>query len=199
MTDSLKGLTDVELHQRFVDGDEAVLGEFFERYHRRVYSLCFKILKNSHDAEDVTQEVFINLHRKLPLFKRKSLFTTWLHRFTVNQALMFLRSKKRFRLIDEQIDEIEHEMVQNGHIYFISPLDKILLESSVKDLAPGYKKVFILHDIQGFEHEEIGKLLGISSGTSKSQLHKARVSLRNIINKRNHLFWPTVKPAATLP
>lgn len=177
--------SDYDLAQASSQGDMAAFETLYERHHRRVYSLCLRMVANSTEAEDLAQEVFIQLFRKLGSFRGESAFTTWLHRLTVNHVLMHFRKKgvKLEKTTEEgEIGEIQ-DLIQGvgERPRFV---DRIALDKAIAELPPGYRTVFVLHDVEGFEHEEIGNMLGVSTGTSKSQLHKARMRLREFLNKK---------------
>jgi RNA polymerase sigma-70 factor (ECF subfamily) len=140
---------------------------------------------NMAEAEDLTQEVFIQLHRKIGSFRGEAAFTTWLHRLTVNQVLMHFRK----RSVRSELTTEDGEMPDSIDPETINPeampiVDRIGLENAIAQLPNGYRTVFVLHDVEGYEHEEIAKLLGCSAGTSKSQLHKARLKLRRLLMQR---------------
>jgi len=165
-------------------GDMGAFEQLFERHNRRVYSLCLRMTQNTAEAEDLAQEAFIQLFRKIGSFRGESAFTTWLHRLTVNQVLMHFRKKsvKLERTTEE--GETPVQIVRGTEDPNKMPvLDRISLDSALKQLPPGYRSVFVLHDIEGHDHEEIAKILGVAVGTSKSQLHKARMKLRNLLQK----------------
>lgn len=181
----VKSMTDYELTQKSAKGDMVAFEEVYNRHHRRVYAICLRMLKNSNEAEDLTQDVFIQLHRKIGSFRGDSAFTTWLHRLTVNQVLMHFR--KRTVKMEKTTDEGEtpEQIVKGSEVPNRMPVvDKIALENAIKELPNGYRNVFILHDIEGFEHEEVARILGCSVGTSKSQLHKARLKLRKLLQRK---------------
>jgi RNA polymerase sigma-70 factor (ECF subfamily) len=177
--------TDYELAQRSAAGDMAAFEELYRRHFRRVYALCLRMTGNPDEAEDLTQEVFIQLQKKVGSFRGDSAFTTWLHRMTVNQVLMhFRRRKSRPEFITEDA-ETPIQIVQGTENHNRMPVvDKIILEDAISKLSPGYRSVFVLHDIEGYEHGEVAEMLGISEGTSKSQLHKARLKLRQLIREQ---------------
>lgn len=178
-------LSDYELTQASSKGDMIAFEEVYNRHHRRVYAICLRMLKNTNEAEDLTQDVFIQLHRKIGSFRGDSAFTTWLHRLTVNQVLMHFR--KRTVKFEKTTDEGEtpEQIVRGSERPSKMPVvDKIALENAIKQLPAGYKSVFILHDVEGFEHEEVARILGCSVGTSKSQLHKARLKLRKLLKRK---------------
>ena len=164
------------------DADQEQLHELYQTYYRRVYSLCLRMTKDISDAEDLTQEVFVQLFRTVGSFRGDSAFTTWLHRLTVNHVLMHLRKHKR-RLQSEQLTE-NGEMPAQGAFgsKATNIVDCILLSEVIAKLPDGYREAFVLHDIEGFEHQEIAAMNGRAEGTSKSQLHKARRALRALIS-----------------
>jgi RNA polymerase sigma-70 factor, ECF subfamily len=159
--------------------------ELYRKHYRRVYSICLRMTGNVAEAEDLTQEVFIQLHRKLGSFRGESAFTTWLHRLTVNQVLMHFRKrsvKSELTTDDGEIpDSIDPDTLNPEAMPIV---DRISIETAIAQLPPGYRTAFILHDVEGYEHEEIARILGCSPGTSKSQLHKARLKLRRLIQQR---------------
>jgi RNA polymerase sigma-70 factor, ECF subfamily len=176
---------DVELCRMASAGNIAAFELIYERYHRRTFSLCIRMLGSQTEAEDLTQEVFIQLFRKIGSFRGDSAFSTWLHRLTVNQVLMHFRrrSVKSERTSDD--GEMPVQMVQGtSNPRKMQVIDRIALKNAIAELPYGYRNVFILHDVEGFEHEEVARLMGISVGTSKSQLHKARLKLRGLLVKK---------------
>jgi RNA polymerase sigma-70 factor (ECF subfamily) len=166
-------------------GDMGAFEQLYLRHNRRVYSLCLRMTQNVAEAEDLAQEAFIQLFRKIGSFRGDSAFTTWLHRLTVNQVLMHFR--KRSVKLERTTEEGETpvQIVRGTEDPNRMPvLDRISLDNALKQLPPGYRSVFVLHDIEGHEHEEIAKILGVAVGTSKSQLHKARMKLRRLLKKK---------------
>jgi RNA polymerase sigma-70 factor (ECF subfamily) len=176
---------DYELTKKAAEGDMKAFEELYQRHNRRVYSLCLRMTGNVVEAEDLAQEVFIQLFRKVGSFRGESAFTTWLHRLTVNQVLMHFR-KRGVRL--EQTTEggeVPVQIVKGTENPNAMPVvDRIALDKAIVQLPPGYRTVFTLHDIEGHEHEEIARMLGCSVGTSKSQLHKARMKLRGLLRQQ---------------
>jgi RNA polymerase sigma-70 factor (ECF subfamily) len=156
--------------------------DLYRKHYRRVYSLCLRMTGNATEAEDLTQEVFMQLHRKLSSFRGEAAFTTWLHRLTVNQVLMHFRK----RSVRSELTTEDGEMVDSADTTrSLLIVDRIALEDAIAQLPQGYRTIFILHDVEGYEHEEIAKMLGVSAGTSKSQLHKARMKLRRLLQQRS--------------
>jgi RNA polymerase sigma-70 factor (ECF subfamily) len=185
MLDNLEDATDFELAQSASKGDIFSFEEIYNRHHRRVYAICLRMLQNTAEAEDLTQDVFIQLYRKIGSFRGDSAFTTWLHRLTVNQVLMHFRKRNvKFEKTTEE-GETPVQIVGGTENPEKMPIvDKIALENAIEQLPEGYKNVFVLHDIEGYEHEEVARILGCSVGTSKSQLHKARLKLRKLLQKK---------------
>lgn len=179
--------SDLKLAQSATGGNMAAFEELYNRHHRRVYSLCLRMLQNTAEAEDLTQEVFIQLYRKIGSFRGDSAFTTWLHRLTVNQVLMHFRKRTvKFEKTTEE-GETPVQIVAGTENQAKMPIvDKIALENAIAQLPTGYKNVFVLHDVEGYEHEEVAKILGCSVGTSKSQLHKARLKMRKLLQKKSN-------------
>src|ERR1700720_594072 len=184
-------LSEAEAIRRARDGDRSVF-EFLYRLHsRRVYAVCMRMVGNSAEAEDLTQETFLLLLRKIHTFRGESAFSTWLHRLAVNIVLMRLRKKS------PPIDSIEAALDPEDETASPHPASKIgapdlLLEGSINrinlerciaQLPVGYRTIFVLHDVQGYEHHEIAGILGRSVGVSKSQLHKARTRLRELLHE----------------
>ncbi len=181
----VSSMSDYELTQASAKGDMVAFEEVYNRHHRRVYAICLRMLKNTNEAEDLTQDVFIQLHRKIGSFRGDSAFTTWLHRLTVNQVLMHFRKRTvKFEKTTEEGETPEQIVIGSEKPGKMPVVDKIALENAIKQLPAGYKSVFVLHDIEGFEHEEVARILGCSVGTSKSQLHKARLKLRKLLKRK---------------
>jgi len=177
--------TDYELAQSASTGDISAFELLYERHNRRVYSLCLRMTQNASEAEDLAQEVFIQLFRKIGSFRGESAFTTWLHRMTVNQVLMHFRKRGVKMEQTTEDGETPVQVVRGTENPMQMPVvDRIALDKAVGQLPPGYRTVFILHDVEGHEHEEIARMLGCSVGTSKSQLHKARMKLRGLLRRQ---------------
>lgn len=178
-------LTGTDINSALTGEQMSGFDELYRKHYRRVYSICLRMTGNVAEAEDLTQEVFIQLHRKLGSFRGESAFTTWLHRLTVNQVLMHFRK----RSVKSELTTDDGEMPDSIDPDTINPeampiVDRISIETAIAQLPPGYRTCFILHDVEGYEHEEIARILGCSPGTSKSQLHKARLKLRRLIQQR---------------
>jgi RNA polymerase sigma-70 factor (ECF subfamily) len=177
--------SDIELCKMASEGSLAAFEVIYQRYHRRTYSLTLRMTGSQTEAEDLTQEVFIQLFRKIGSFRGDSAFSTWLHRMTVNQVLMHFR-KRSFKneKTTEEGEVPEQTVTGSANPNKMAVVDRIALKNAIGELPRGYKNVFVLHDVEGFEHEEVARMLGISVGTSKSQLHKARLKLRGLLIKQ---------------
>ena len=176
---------DFALCQMAATGNIAAFELIYERYHRRTYSLTLRMTNNQTEAEDLTQEVFIQLFRKVGSFRGDSAFSTWLHRLTVNQVLMYFRRRSvKNEKVSEDGEIPEQTVHGSANPRKMQVIDRIALKNAIAELPNGYRNVFVLHDIEGYEHEEVARLLRISVGTSKSQLHKARLKLRGLLIKQ---------------
>ena len=177
--------SDLELARASAAGDTAAFERIYQQHNRRVFSLCLRMLGNATEAEDLTQDVFVQLFRKIGSFRGDSAFTTWLHRMTVNQVLMHFRKRGvRYESTTDDGELPTLVAVGTDRPSHMPIIDNIALERAIAELPPGYRTVFILHDVEGYEHEEIARQLGCTVGTSKSQLHKARLRIRTLLDKK---------------
>jgi RNA polymerase sigma-70 factor, ECF subfamily len=189
LTDARKSqaqkLSEVELIERAKQGDAEAFEALYHLHKRRVYSLCLRMTANTAAAEDLTQEAFLQLFRKIGTFRGESAFSTWLHRMAVNVVLMQLRKKGLPVVPLEDTIETEEEAPKKElgapDPGLAGSIDRLQLQRAVDDLPPGYKSIFVLHDVEGYEHNEIAEIVGCSVGNSKSQLHKARLKLRDLL------------------
>lgn len=171
---------------RAQQGDGAAFESLYKAHCKHVYCLCLRMLKNAAEAEDLTQQVFLQLFRKIGTFRGDSAFSTWLHRISVNAVLMHLRRKPQ---ADSQIESLDDTRAggvdsdQLSGVGTVAPrvIDSLNLKRAIRRLPDGYKRFFLMHDVMGYRHAEIAALLGCSTGCSKSQLHKARKSLRRLL------------------
>jgi RNA polymerase sigma-70 factor (ECF subfamily) len=176
--------SDYKLARAVANGNVNALGELYQRHYRQVYALCLSMMRNPTDAEDLTQDVFVHLVRKIGSYRGESRFSTWLHRLTVNLVLMHLRRPMRREQAtgdDENVQPIAPRLRERAPVQIV---DRIALQLAVGQLPRGCRAVFVLFAIAGYKHDEIAKLLGCSAGTSKSQLHRARVKLKRILRPR---------------
>jgi RNA polymerase sigma-70 factor (ECF subfamily) len=180
-------MPDAEVISKAQEGDGRCFEMLYARHKRRVFSLCLRMTGNYADAEDFTQEAFVQLYRKIKSFRGESAFSTWLHRLSVNIVLMHLRKKNLSEVSLQEL--LEPQQGEEGPKRELGMTDKVLrgsvervtLEQAIGELPPGYRIIFVLHDIEGYEHNEIAELLCCSIGNSKSQLHKARMKLRTLL------------------
>lgn len=173
---------DAVLARKSGRGDMQAFEELFRRHYRRVSALCLRMCGRVPEAEDLTQDVFIQLHRKIGSFRAKSAFTTWLHRLTVNIVLMHFRKRSvRYEKTTDEGEMPEQVVLGTDNPARMAVQNRIDIDHAIKQLPRGYSSVFVLYDIEGYEHEEIAKILKVAVGTSKSQLHKARLKLRQIL------------------
>jgi RNA polymerase sigma-70 factor (ECF subfamily) len=185
LTDQKQRNTEAEAIERAKLGDEAAFETLYGLHKRRVYSLCLRMVSNPTQAEDLAQEAFLQLFRKISTFRGESAFSTWLHRMTVNVVLMQLRKKGLPSVSLEETlesnDEAPRKEFGADDLRLLGSVERLQLKRAINRLPPGYKTVFVLHDVEGFEHNEIARMVGCSVGNSKSQLHKARLKLRDYL------------------
>jgi RNA polymerase sigma-70 factor, ECF subfamily len=178
-------LSEAEAIERAKQGDAEAFQALYNLHKRRVYSLCLRMTTNTAEAEDLTQEAFLQLFRKVGTFRGESAFSTWLHRMAVNVVLMHLRKKGLQVVPLEETTENEEESPKKDFgapdLALAGSIDRIRLQKAIESLPPGYRTIFVLHDVEGYEHNEIAALVGCSIGNSKSQLHKARMKLRELL------------------
>ena len=178
--------TEADLIERAKVGDAQAFQALYDKHKRRVYSLCLRMTSNTAEAEDLTQEAFLQLYRKIGTFRGESAFSTWLHRLSVNVVLMHLRKKSLPVVSLEETtqggdDDTPKKDFGAEDIALAGSIDRLRLQKAVQDLPPGYRTIFVLHDVEGYEHNEIAAIVGCSIGNSKSQLHKARMKLRDML------------------
>ncbi len=179
-------LTEAEAIRQAKDGDATAFEYLYKAYCRRVYSVCLRMMKNPAEAEDLTQQAFLQVFRKIGTFRGESGFSTWLHRVTVNVVLMRLRRKKPIEVLFEDLDRTGSDgegpsEYGSSDTSMIGAIERINLIRAIRKLPSGYKRLFLLYDVLGYEHKEIARLLRCSTGCSKSQLHKARKRLRQLL------------------
>jgi RNA polymerase sigma-70 factor (ECF subfamily) len=183
---SPNSLDESDILARAQAGDHQAFAHIYAMHKRRIYSLCLRMVSNSAAAEDLTQEAFLQLHRKIATFRGDSAFSTWLHRLAINVVLMHSR-KRALPVIS--LDEAMEPAVEDraarsfgAHdLNLAGAIDRMALQRAINDLPEGYRLIFVLHDIEGFEHNQIADMLDCSVGNSKSQLHKARLKLRDAL------------------
>jgi RNA polymerase sigma-70 factor, ECF subfamily len=173
-------------------GDAGAFEEIYRLHSRRVFSLCLRMLGDPVDAEDLAQEAFLQLFRKIHTFRGESAFSSWLHRLTANVVLMSFRRKKAVVASLDEVMRINEEdnaprwEIGGPDLRLTGVFDRANLQTAIEQLPEGYKRMFLLHDVHGYEHNEIAEILGCSIGNSKSQLHKARKRLRELLHGLKH-------------
>jgi RNA polymerase sigma-70 factor (ECF subfamily) len=173
---------DLELARRCREGDAAAFETLYRAHSGRLFGLLTRMTGSAHDAEDLLQDVFVHAHRKLASFRGESSLGTWLYRLAVNQCLDHLRGKQsRMARATASLDEDEAPEPAAPAPALPAPIARIDLERAIAQLPEGCRAAFVLHDVEGLDHREVGAALGISEGTSKSQVHKARMKLRVLL------------------
>ncbi len=178
---------DAALIKRAQLGDSDAFAALFHAHKARIYSLCLRMTNNTAEAEDLTQEAFMQVFRKLASFRGDSALSTWLHRIAVNTVLMYFRKKSLCQVSldaprnsDEGANNIRREYgAQDDQL--VGCVDRVALARALKELPHGYRTIFLLHEVEGYEHQEIAELFGCSVGNSKSQLHKAKLRIRQLL------------------
>jgi RNA polymerase sigma-70 factor (ECF subfamily) len=179
--------SDRELIRRAQQGDANAFASLFHAHKTRVYSVCLRFTNNTAEAEDLTQEAFLQVFRKLSTFRGDSAFSTWLYRIAVNTVLMRFRKKALRQVsLDEPCNPdarfVRHEYGSKD-ARLAGSIDRIALTRALGELPEGYRTIFLLHEVEGYEHQEIAERLDCSVGNSKSQLHKAKLRIREILGQ----------------
>jgi RNA polymerase sigma-70 factor, ECF subfamily len=181
------------LVQRAQDGDEEAFATLFELHKKRVYSVCLLMTKDVAEAEDLTQEAFLQVFRTIGTFRGEAAFSTWLYRIAVNTVLMKLRRQKS-RAVLSLNEPVSHESPSLSHDVgkkdprLSGTIDRIALLRAIESLPDGCRRVFALHEIEGYQHHEIARLLHCSIGNSKSQLHKAKLKMRDLLFPKRRIL-----------
>jgi RNA polymerase sigma-70 factor, ECF subfamily len=183
-----KDVSEAQAIERAKQGDAEAFQVLYDMHKRRVYSLCLRMTANTAEAEDLAQEAFLQLFRKIGTFRGESAFSTWLHRLSVNVVLMHLRKKGLPVVSLEETtqgsggeEDTPKKDFGAEDVALAGSIDRLQLQRAVESLPPGYRTIFVLHDVAGYEHNEIATIVGCSIGNSKSQLHKARMKLRDLL------------------
>lgn len=174
-------------------GNTGAFDELYRRHSRRIYQICLRMVDDPSTAEDLTQEAFVLAYRKLSTFRQEARFSTWLHAIAVNTVLMFFRKRKASvhecsleapAYGNDDGQQSDREIYGRSDDVLRMAVDRVALQRAIADLPEGYRMMVILHDIQGYQHEEIAQMLGCTIGNTKSQLHKARLKLRETMLER---------------
>ena len=185
-TSGTQRCADVDLVRRAQQGDVDAFSALFHANKTKIYSLCLRITSNTAEAEDLTQEAFLQAFRKLGTFRGDSALSTWLYRVAVNTVLMHFRKKRLHQVL---LDEPEPQNAAAPKYKYgeqderlVSTVDRIALTRAIEGLPNGYRTVFLMHEVHGYEHQEIARILRCSIGNSKSQLHKAKARMRELLS-----------------
>ena len=167
-------------------GDSDAFGALFQAHRSRIYSVCLRMTCNGAEAEDLTQDAFLQAFRKITKFRGDSAFSTWLHRIAVNTVLMHFRKRLLCNIsLDEPHSNSDGAKVRREYgtrdKVLAGCIDRVALARVIKQLPAGYRTIFLLHEVEGYEHQEIAEMLGCSVGNSKSQLYKAKLRFRELL------------------
>jgi RNA polymerase sigma-70 factor, ECF subfamily len=179
--------SDLDLVKRAQRGDADAFASLFHAHKAKVYSVCLRMTNNTAEAEDLTQDAFLQVFRKLATFRGDSALSTWLYRIAVNTVLMHFRKKALRQVsLDEPYNQ-DAKVVRREYgsrdDRLTGCVDRIALARAIKELPDGYRTIFLLHEVEGYEHQEIAELLDCSVGNSKSQLHKAKLRIRELLGR----------------
>ena len=177
--------SDLDLVRRAQQGDSDAFASLFYAHKPRIYSVCLRMTNNTAEAEDLTQDAFLQVYRKLSTFRGDSALSTWLYRIAVNTVLMHFRKKALRQIsLDEPYNQ-DARLVRREYgskdERLTGSVDRIALTRAIRELPAGYRTIFLLHEVEGYEHQEIAQLLDCSVGNSKSQLHKAKLRIRELL------------------
>jgi RNA polymerase sigma-70 factor, ECF subfamily len=192
---SVAGRDDSQLSlvKRAQAGDEQAFGTLFQQHKTRVYSVCLLMTKDVAEAEDLTQEAFLQVFRAIGSFRGEAAFSTWLYRVAVNTVLMRLRRRKSPPTVslDEPVStespSLRRDFGQKD-LELSGVVDRIALRRAIQELPEGCRTIFALHEIDGYQHHEIAELLNCSIGNSKSQLHKAKLKMRDLLFPKRRIL-----------
>jgi RNA polymerase sigma-70 factor (ECF subfamily) len=173
---------DLELAAKIRSGDGAAFEHLYQQHAARLYNLAYRMAGTAHDAEDLLQEVFLLAYRKVGSFRGESSLGTWLYRLAMNHCLDVLRSRQS--RMGQQTDSLDDEAAaEPAAVPALAAVSRIDLDRAIERLPHACRAAFLLHDVEGFGHQEVGAILGISEGTSKSQVHKARLRIRTYLSQ----------------
>jgi RNA polymerase sigma-70 factor, ECF subfamily len=193
---------DLDLVKRAQQGDSDAFASLFHAHKARVYSVCLRLTNNIAEAEDLTQEAFVQAFRKLSMFRGDSALSTWLYRIAVNMVLMSFRKKALRQVSLDEPYPGDARSVRREYgskdARLAGSIDRIALTRAIGELPAGYRTIFLLHEVEGYAHQEIAELLECSVGTSKSQLHKAKMRIRDVLGRTRDQERTEVKPATPL-
>jgi RNA polymerase sigma-70 factor, ECF subfamily len=179
--------SDLDLVKHAQEGDADAFASLFHNHKARIYSVCLRMTNNTAEAEDLAQDAFLQVFRKLATFRGDSALSTWLYRIAVNTVLMHFRKKSLRQIsLDEPYNQDAKQVRReygSRDDRLTGSVDRIALARAIKELPDGYRTIFLLHEVEGYEHQEIAELLDCSVGNSKSQLHKAKLRIRELLGR----------------
>jgi len=179
--------SDFDMVKRAQQGDADAFASLFHQHKARIYSVCLRMTNNTAEAEDLTQDAFLQVFRKLATFRGDSALSTWLYRIAVNTVLMHFRKKALRQISLDEPYKQDAKTVRREYgsrdDRLTGSVDRIALARAIKELPDGYRTIFLLHEVEGYEHQEIAELLDCSVGNSKSQLHKAKLRIRELLGR----------------
>ena len=195
--------SEATLIQRAQRGDEEAFAALYHSHKKRVYSVCLQMTKDVADAEDLTQEAFLQVFRSVNSFRGDSAFSTWLYRIAVNTVLMKLRRRKSPPLVslDEPVSTESPSLkrdIGKADPNLSGAIDRIALSRAIEELPAGCRQIFDLHEVEGYQHHEIAHLLECSIGNSKSQLHKAKLKMREVLFPKKRISAKTSESASNI-
>jgi RNA polymerase sigma-70 factor (ECF subfamily) len=203
LSNSRQCVTDLELVKRAQERDSEAFAALFHTHKGRIYSICLRMTNNIALAEDLTQDAFLQVFRKLATFKGNSALSTWLYRIAVNTVLMHFRKKalKQVSLDEPSSQDVKQVRREYGSRdgRLSGSVDRITLIRAIRELPTGYRTIFLLHEVEGYEHQEIAKILDCSVGNSKSQLHKAKLRIREFLQEPRKEMGIAVQSSSATP
>jgi len=174
-----QNITESDLIHGCLNGERRMQEELYRRFAPKMYAVCLRYAGNSEEAQDILQEGFIKIFKKLSSFRGEGSFEGWIRRIFVNTSIEHFRRKNYLQPVTER----EENTIEGKYLSVLDSLAEKDIMSLIQELSPGYRTVFNLYDIEGYTHKEIGDMLGISEGTSKSQLSRAKVILQDVVRK----------------
>jgi RNA polymerase sigma-70 factor, ECF subfamily len=181
---------DLDLVSRAQQGDADAFASLFHKYRPKMFSVCLRMTNNPAEAEDLTQDIFLRVFRKIATFRKDSALSSWLYRVAVNTVLMHFRKHVPPQIPLEDCSNphagFKHRKYGKVDDGVVSCLDRIVLARAISELPTGYRMIYRLHEIEGYHHEEIARLLVCSCGNSKSQLHRAKLRMKHMLSTHTH-------------
>lgn len=178
-TESNHNISDSDLIKGCIDGDRRMQEELYRRFSPKMYAVCLRYASNTEEAQDILQDAFIKVYKKLESFRGEGSFEGWVRRIFVNTSIEYFRRKKYLQPVTEK----EENTIEGKYVSVLDELAEKDILQLITQLSPGYRTVFNMYVVEGYSHKEIGDLLGISEGTSKSQLSRAKAILQDLVKK----------------